>query len=189
MGDSNLIRVTGRIISKKEYDDGTTGFTVASKNVRDIFPHFVTSEDISDIKARSHVEVLGHVADKWLRNGMKTQEFVADEVNVPLTMMEKEFGIHGNFYYPPESSYKLSGTIKDKVGDNGWIRYFITPDGEDGEVRVSAKPFRSLPELEKGDHVYVICNISTPMKEYERDGVKYKQYFKDLLVSDLVKAD
>ena len=189
MEKQNQVYARGRLISTRERKDGTVVIVVRSVNgKRDIFPRFYCTKDkLPKLSNHAQVEITGHFESSRFRNDegkMETsQRLIADEIIPARTMTEVKFGVKGKFFYPPEVTALIQGTVTSVKDEGGWYRYIIdiTNGSRKNTIRVSMKELERMPVITKGTNICAVCVMSTPMKVLEGD----KNYFEDVIITDL----
>ena len=190
----NEFTVTGRIIKKKEKENGDVRITVASRNGKDdIFPHILCPKGLlPKCDNRVHVKISGHITASTAVWGNEqklqyTQTLIADNITVDQTISEEKFGVRGRFYPRPAFELCLKGTVHSAREENGWMRYQVElPSRGDNKtlIRLSMNKLERQPDLKKGDEIYAVCGLTTPKKIINGKSVT----FEDLIVIDMASA-
>ena len=96
--------------------------------------------------------------------------------------MEQAFGVPGHGFHEASLSIAISGTIENISRKGDWARYLLITDApENAAIRLN---WKNKEAFKKGEHVYAVCELSTPRKETP-GGMKT---YEDLIVYDMVSA-
>ena len=188
---ANEFIITGRIINRRDRNNGDSLITIASRNGKDVYPKVLCPKGMLPEKTddRVHVKATGHIIAKTHINEDKRvqydQTLVADSIALDQTIAEARFGKRGIFFPEPSCKIYLGGRVRSSMDDGGWIRLQIEvnePREEDGMlIRMSMKKLERQPRISYGDNVCVAASLSTPKKRIGGRNV----YFEDILVEDI----
>ena len=167
--------------------------TVASKSgSRDISPQFlVKKEHMKGYHARVHCYIEGHIhsyeyKDHKANKYRISHTFIADTIRFNETMTEKYFGLKGIFYETPACNIQLSGSVCNVIEDNQWLRILIKQENGNklpDKVNLNMKKIDRQPVIKKGDYIYSVCSLSTPVRERDDRMVT----FSDIVIRDIAK--
>lgn len=186
----NEIEASGRIISIRPRNDGTSMITLVTQSGKDAFLRFLCPEgSLSNIKERTHVRINGYIKSYTYKDTetdkFKTaQRFVASKITKEPTLTEEKFGVEGKFYSAPECKIYLKGTVQAVRKDNEWYRIILkVKDGDvsTSNIQINMKELDRQPDIKEHDTICCVCGVSTPKKELEGKTV----YFENIQVSDL----
>jgi hypothetical protein len=190
---TNLILATGRVVTRKDYPNGSCMLVVATKNGRDMFPRFFCAKGIvPELAQHARVRIEARVVsdkrkDRETSKWVVVQRFEAYKVEPDTTLTEDAFGVKGKFFSPPAIDIYLRGKVIGIKEDSEWIRFTVQLPAEGKRIStalISMKKIDRQPDIKKGNDIVAVCSVTTPKKE--RNGEV--RYYEDIIVRDIAKA-
>lgn len=184
----NIVEISCRLVSAKKFESGAGFITGYVKNGTDVFPRIYCPKEVyKEFKKHSRIKVIGHISSRVVRENGKfkrTQQIVADSLELEQTLTEDYFGIKGKFFKDFTVSILLKGKLKSINRASGWSKLVLnipTKTNPNNTVIVNMKDIDRPIQYSVGDTICAVCGLSTPQKVINEKNVIYE----DIVVSDL----